>query len=640
MDEVLLGTACTSSTQCFAAGITLGDLSSPTTAPTPVIDSWNGTSWMFGSGAPLPSGVQGGLFNVSCASPVECWAVGAQLETGGNGNSTGALVENWNGASWSVVQSPTPSGNGVVGAFLQGITCTSPSNCIAVGYTTDINGGNLNDLIEQWNGSSWAIVPGAATGQTYDQLMQVTCLGADNCWAVGNAGPVQQDPSFLPIYPGAAGDQGLVEHWDGSTWTMVPSTVEPSPGGGFLYGVTCVSAADCWAAGAVTDLTGQASGLLMEQWNGSTWTDISSTVPIPSGNGLSGAATLNSFSCVGPSACWAVGSYGGFGGGGGSGFQPQALIEYWNGSTWSIEPSPEVGPIDLLNSVACVAGVGCTAVGTTATGGNGNDPGLRSFVEQMTFPPASVQGYRLAARDGGVFAYGAATFEGSMGGQHLNAPIVGMSSTPDGGGYWLVASDGGVFAFGDAVFSGSMGGRRLNAPIVGITPTSDGRGYWLAASDGGVFAFGDASFAGSMGGMRLNKPVVGIASGAATGYWLVASDGGIFSFGTGFYGSAGTLRLASSVTGMAATADGRGYWLVASDGGVFSYGDASYYGSVPGQGIIGQPPVIGVTASPGSAGYWLTGSNGAVYSYGDAMFFGAPTATHLVAPVTGIAAAP
>ena len=45
-----------------------------------------------------------------------------------------------------------------------------------------------------------------------------------------------------------------------------------------------------------------------------------------------------------------------------------------------------------------------------------------------------------------------------------------MAATPDGGGYWFVASDGGVFAEGDAVFYGSMGGQHLNQPIVGMAP--------------------------------------------------------------------------------------------------------------------------------------------------------------------------
>jgi hypothetical protein len=80
-----------------------------------------------------------------------------------------------------------------------------------------------------------------------------------------------------------------------------------------------------------------------------------------------------------------------------------------------------------------------------------------------------------------------------MGGQHLDAPIVGMAATPDGGGYWLVASDGGIFSFGDAVFHGSMGGQELTSPVVTIGDTPDGDGYALPAADGSVSLFGDAT---------------------------------------------------------------------------------------------------------------------------------------------------
>ncbi len=58
-----------------------------------------------------------------------------------------------------------------------------------------------------------------------------------------------------------------------------------------------------------------------------------------------------------------------------------------------------------------------------------------------------------------------------MGGQHLNAPVVGVAATPDGQGYWEIAADGGVFNFGDARFFGSMGGQHLNAPVVGVAAT-------------------------------------------------------------------------------------------------------------------------------------------------------------------------
>jgi hypothetical protein len=81
-----------------------------------------------------------------------------------------------------------------------------------------------------------------------------------------------------------------------------------------------------------------------------------------------------------------------------------------------------------------------------------------------------------------------------------------MPSTADGLGYWFVASDGGIFAFGDAVFHGSMGGQTLAQPIVGMDATANGSGYWLVASDGGLFAF-NAPFDGSLGGQGITDAV-------------------------------------------------------------------------------------------------------------------------------------
>jgi hypothetical protein len=211
-------------------------------------------------------------------------------------------------------------------------------------------------------------------------------------------------------------------------------------------------------------------------------------------------------------------------------------------------------------------------------------------------PPASKDGYRFVASDGGIFDYGTMPFCGSMGGQPLVRPVVGIASTPDGGGYWEVASDGGIFAFGDAAFHGSMGGIPLVKPVVGIATTPNGGGYWEVASDGGIFAFGDASFYGSMGGHPLAKPIVGIATTpGGGGYWEVASDGGIFAFGDAvFHGSMGGIPLTKPVVGIAATPDGGGYWEVASDGGVFSFGDAVFHGSTGGTPLV--KPVVGMSA--------------------------------------------
>ena len=59
-------------------------------------------------------------------------------------------------------------------------------------------------------------------------------------------------------------------------------------------------------------------------------------------------------------------------------------------------------------------------------------------------------------------------------------------------GYWLVASDGGIFAFGDASFHGSLGSNPPSTPIVGVAPSPDGGGYWMLEANGTPHAFGDA----------------------------------------------------------------------------------------------------------------------------------------------------
>ena len=76
-----------------------------------------------------------------------------------------------------------------------------------------------------------------------------------------------------------------------------------------------------------------------------------------------------------------------------------------------------------------------------------------------------------------------------------------VAATADRGGYWMVAADGGVFTFGDATYHGSMGGHHLNKPIVGFAPAPGDRGYWEVAADGGIFAF-NAPFLGSMGAVK------------------------------------------------------------------------------------------------------------------------------------------
>ncbi len=78
-----------------------------------------------------------------------------------------------------------------------------------------------------------------------------------------------------------------------------------------------------------------------------------------------------------------------------------------------------------------------------------------------------------------------------------------------------MAADGGVFAYGDAAFEGSLGGHALKHPIVSMT-AADMDGYWLTDSNGAVTAFGDAGYFGSTP-QHLTAPVVSMADGPGTG---------------------------------------------------------------------------------------------------------------------------
>ena len=253
-------------------------------------------------------------------------------------------------------------------------------------------------------------------------------------------------------------------------------------------------------------------------------------------------------------------------------------------------------------------------------------------------PPA--HGYWLVGSDGGIFTFGSATFHGSTGSLQLQRPVVGITPTADQGGYWLVASDGGIFAFGDAGFHGSIPGlglkpagsglpNALNAPIVGMVPSADGGGYFMVASDGGVFAFGDAQFAGSC-------PGIGGCSGAAVavlpdatglGYWLVTQTGNVYTFGDApYFGAPGPQG--SPITAAVRSADGRGYYVLLANGTVDGYGDAVSLGG-PSGAVGGSDPASAVFTDAGGKGYWVASAAGAVFTYGDAPNDGSMAGTHL-----------
>ena len=267
--------------------------------------------------------------------------------------------------------------------------------------------------------------------------------------------------------------------------------------------------------------------------------------------------------------------------------------------------------------------------------------GSVTLVVAAESPPATTHGYWLVGSDGGIFTFGAARFYGSTGNLALQRPVVGMTLTAERQGYWLVASDGGVFTFGDAGFYGSIPGlgiapagspgtgRKLNAPIVGMVPSADGGGYFMVAADGGVFAFGDAKFEGSC-------PGIGGCSGAAVavmpdasgnGYWVVTATGHVYTFGdAAYFGAPGPQS--TPVTSAVRTPDGKGYWILLANGTVDPFGDATNLGD-PLNETGGLDPATAIFATADGGGYWVSSATGAVFAYGDAPNHGGMAGTHL-----------
>ena len=244
-------------------------------------------------------------------------------------------------------------------------------------------------------------------------------------------------------------------------------------------------------------------------------------------------------------------------------------------------------------------------------------------------PPAPTHGYWLVGSDGGIFTFGSAQFYGSTGSLHLQRPVVGIVPTAHRGGYWLDASDGGIFAFGDAGFYGSIPGlglhpagsglpNSLNAPIVGMVPSADGGGYFMVASDGGVFAFGDARFAGSCPGIGgcAGAAVAVMPDATGNGYWVVTQTGHVYTFGDApYYGAPGSQG--SPVTSAVRTPDGGGYWILFANGAIADYGDAGNFGSPAGQ-MGGVNPASAIFTTADGGGYWVAAANGSVANYGNA----------------------
>ncbi len=683
------GNATWSSVSCVSAVFCAGAGSySGTASALPLLGVETNGTWSTVE-APLPSNAtdntSASLSAVSCAAVGVCVAVGFYDDTTG-GFAQHALIETLANGTWTPLDAPVPPDGQAdpnYSASLQSIVCQTAQSCSAVGnYNGTSGSGGQFGLIDTESAGTWstqaAPQPAAAAADQQVSVLDVTCPVVGPCAATGSyeAGSFPPtNPAFLlqqsgagvwtaedvPLPSGSGTDAnafndvagiscaalceavgqvelqsgqfvGLLEQLSNGTWTpsVAPVPSDAGPGGVGLNGVSCTFDGICTAVGSYNNPDN--GGLpLIDTVDGATVTATEGPQPGDTATDSGSAGTLNAVSCVSGTDCAAVGFYRNNTNSG----MDVALTESLSGGTWSAPTiAAPAGAGTGASASSTLSSVSCTPRGACAALGNYADASGNGFGLAQSFVPA--QGYWSVASDGGIFTYGpGATFEGSMGGRHLNAPIVGMAATPGGAGYWEVASDGGIFSFGNAGFHGSTGSLRLNAPMVGMAATPDGGGYWLVASDGGIFNYGDASFYGSAGSIHLNKPIVGMAATPdGRGYWLVASDGGIFSYGDAvFHGSRGGQPLNKPIVGLATSASGLGYWLVASDGGIFSYGDATFFGSTGSLAL--NKPIVGMTSSFDGAGYWLTASDGGIFNYGDTGFYGSAGSLHLNAPVVG-----
>jgi hypothetical protein len=228
---------------------------------------------------------------------------------------------------------------------LNGIAAISQSDVWAVG-TRFINGPGEQMLIKHWDGVRWTSVISPNASAEFNRLSGVAAASSSDVWAVG-----QYDPGSGVI-------QTLIQHWDGSVWKVVPSPNEGSSNNR-LAGVAALSASSAWAVGSADDGSG-GSGPLILRWNGTSWQRITN-VPVPPN---ASEVLLQGVAVVSANDAWAVGSYRD-----GGAILQKTLILRWNGTAWSIVPSPNPQSFqNALNAVTVVSAGDAWAVGYTSNG--------------------------------------------------------------------------------------------------------------------------------------------------------------------------------------------------------------------------------------------------------------------------------
>jgi hypothetical protein len=246
--------------------------------------------------------------------------------------------------TWTQVPSPSP-GTGVFNAFFSGVSAISATDAWAVGQDSANPQHTIQTLAEHWYGTEWAAVKTANRRNSENQLNGVAAISANDVWAVGYTSSSSRSVDIT-----------LVEHWNGTRWSIVPS---PNVQTGFgdsnvLKAVSAVSSTDVWATGWAIDDARGGIDMLFEHWDGTRWSIVSTPSPIGAfqfGFGIDARTSTD---------VWAVGYDAG-------GVALRNLAAHWDGSAWSIVPTPNVGggspPDNHLFAVTAIAQNDVWAVG-------------------------------------------------------------------------------------------------------------------------------------------------------------------------------------------------------------------------------------------------------------------------------------
>jgi hypothetical protein len=219
--------SCPSTTLCYAVGWV-----TTATATTPIVEQYSAGTWTQQTVTLPAGGTAGKLLDVSCTSTTACTAVGHYDATA---NPRRTLVYRWNGTSWSVQSSANPASH--TGSELQGVSCTSSTNCVAVGNYTD-SLSVQHALSETWNGALWSLKTVADPASATDPILYDV-----SCWT---------SPSFgcegVGGYNGATNIEPYAANYNGTTWSLQSVPKAAGINDAVLAGVSCPTT--CQAVGA------------------------------------------------------------------------------------------------------------------------------------------------------------------------------------------------------------------------------------------------------------------------------------------------------------------------------------------------------------------------------------------------------